>query len=115
MNPLQRFQKYSRFAVLLLTATLVNTEARCEVIASFWQMAITDNAPEGWRVAWNPAGPLEDTAKYSDLTAVKSKKPGERRVMQRGVLDGNGTFLPTCLRMGWRTCRRTPQMGRKGI
>jgi lysophospholipase L1-like esterase len=92
MNPLQRFQKYSRFAVLLLTAALVNTEAHCEVIASFWQMAITDNAPEGWRVAWNPDGPLEDMAKYSDLSAVKSKKPGERRVMQRGVLDGNGTF-----------------------
>ena len=92
MNPLQRFQKYSRFAVLLLTAALVNTEAHCEVIASFWQMAITDNAPEGWRVAWNPDGPLEDMAKYSDLSAVKSKKPGERRVMQRGVLDGNGAF-----------------------
>lgn len=92
MNPLKRLQKYSRFSVLLLVAALVNTEARGEVFASFWQMAITEKAPEGWRVAWNPDGPLEDTAKYSNLTAVNSKKPGERRVMQRGVLDGNGAF-----------------------
>ena len=92
MNPLQEFQKYSRFAVLLLATALVNTEAQCEVIASFWQMAITEKPPEGWKVTWNPDSSLEDTAKYSELIAVKSKKPGERRVMQRGVLDGNGTF-----------------------
>ena len=35
MLPLQRFQKYSRFSVLLLAAALVSAEARCEVIASF--------------------------------------------------------------------------------
>ena len=116
MNPLQRFQKYSRFAVLLLTAALVNTEAHCEVIASFWQMAITDNAPEGWRVAWNPDGPLEDMAKYSDLSAVKSKKPGERRVMQRGVLDGNGAFrddAPTLSSNGVGHVPESPADGQK--
>jgi hypothetical protein len=70
----------------------VVAEARSEVIASFWQMAISEKPPEGWRVAWNPDGPLEQVAKYSDLTAVNSKKPGERRVMQRGALDGNGAL-----------------------
>jgi len=92
MNPLQRLQKFSRFAVLVLAALFVVAEARSEVIASFWQMAISEKPPEGWRVAWNPDGPLEQVAKYSDLTAVKSKKPGERRVMQRGALDGNGAL-----------------------
>jgi lysophospholipase L1-like esterase len=92
MNPLQRLQKFSRFSVLFLAALFVVAEARSEVIASFWQMAISEKPPEGWRVAWNPDGPLEQVAKYSDLTAVNSKKPGERRVMQRGALDGNGAL-----------------------
>lgn len=82
----------TRFCVLLLAASLVTAEARSEVIASFWQMAISEKPPEGWRVSWNPDGPLEQPEKYSDLTAVNSKKPGERRVMQRGALDGNGAL-----------------------
>jgi len=116
MKPLQSLRKYSCFAVLLLAAPLMTTEARCEVIASFWQMAITDNAPEGWRVAWNPDGPLEDTAKYSNLTAVNSKKPGQRRVMQRGVLDGNGAFrddAPTLSSNGVGHVPESPVDGQK--
>jgi lysophospholipase L1-like esterase len=63
------------------------------VIASFWQMANSEKAPEGWRVAWNPDGPLEQSAKYSDLTALRCKMPNSRRVtLQRGVLDGNGAL-----------------------
>jgi lysophospholipase L1-like esterase len=67
-------------------------------------------------VAWNPDGPLEDTAKYSDLTAVKSKKPGERRVMQRGVLDGNGAFrddAPTLSSNGVGHVPESPADGQK--
>ena len=91
MNPLQRLQKYSRFSVLLLAASLVTAEARAEVIASFWQMAMSEKPPEGWRVAWNPDGPLEQAAEYSDLTAMRGKMPGSSRTtLQRGVLDGKG-------------------------
>jgi hypothetical protein len=91
MNPLQRLQKFSRFSVLILAASLVTAEARAEVIASFWQMAISEKPPEGWRVSWNPDGPLEQSAKYSDLPAMRGKMPGSSRTtLQRGVLDGKG-------------------------
>jgi len=75
-----------------LAALFAVVEARSEVLTSFWRAALSDQNPEGWRFAWNPDAPLDEVAKYSDLTVVKTQNPGERLEMRRGVLDGDGAL-----------------------
>jgi len=92
MRPLYRFRKLFRLAFLISATLFTIVGARSEVLTSFWRAAISDQNPQGWSFAWNPDGPLDEMAKYSDLTVVKTQKPGERLEMRRGVLDGDGTL-----------------------
>jgi len=89
---LHRVRKYLRFAVLIFATLFAATGARSEVLTSFWRAALSDQNPQGWRLAWNPNGPLEEAAKYSDLTIVESENSRGRRMIQRGVLDGDGAL-----------------------
>lgn len=92
MKTSHTFEKRFRFAVLILATLFTVVAARSEVLTSFWRTALSDQNLEGWRFARNPAGPLEEMAKYSDLTIVESRSPSGRRNLQRGVLDGDGVL-----------------------
>jgi beta-glucosidase len=92
MLPLHRFRNCFRLAVLISAALFTVVGARSEVLTSFWQAALSDQKLEGWRFAWNPAGPLEQVEGYSDLVMVESTTALGRRHIQRGVLDGDGAL-----------------------
>ena len=103
--------------MLFLSTLLVTTKAKSEVIASFWQMAYSEKPTEGWRAAWNPDAPLEQSAKYSDLTALRSRVPNSRRLtLQRGVLDDNGALredAPLLTSNGMAVMPKSPPGGPK--